>query len=267
MRIVRSTAQKLRAQALEGGAPHLNKAETKQAEAVFDAKAAAKVLGDVPVGQNDEHHALLVLVRHGQSTWNLENRFTGWTDVPLTKEGERQAAEAADRLQGITFHKAYTSELSRAQDTLDIVLDGLDQKDIPVEKSQKLNERHYGSLQGQNKDKAVELYGKEQVHLWRRSYATRPPDGESLKDTLERAVPYFEQKVLEDVKAGKNVIVSAHGNSLRAIVKALEDLGDEEVVGLKIANGIPYVYEIDQDGKVLSRQILDGKDAEATQAA
>ena len=202
--------------------------------------------------------ATLVLVRHGQSQWNLENRFTGWTDVELTEQGREEARRAGELLAetGIRFTKAYTSELKRAQETLDIILDVLGQKDLPVTKDQALNERHYGDLQGLNKQKTAEKYGKEQVHLWRRSYDIAPPGGESLKDTAERTLPYFHKHIVADLDAGETVLVSAHGNSLRSIVMDLDSLTKDEVVALEIGTGIPIVYNMVPGGKVLSKKIL-----------
>ncbi len=202
--------------------------------------------------------ATLVLVRHGQSQWNLENRFTGWTDVELTEQGREEARRAGELLAetGIRFTKAYTSELKRAQETLDIILDVLGQKDLPVTKDQALNERHYGDLQGLNKQKTAEKYGKEQVHLWRRSYDIAPPGGESLKDTAERTLPYFHKHIVADLDAGETVLVSAHGNSLRSIVMDLDSLTKDEVVALEIGTGIPIVYNMGPGGKVLSKKIL-----------
>jgi len=203
----------------------------------------------------------LVLLRHGQSQWNLENRFTGWVDVPLTEEGRTEARRAGELLKetGLVFTKAYTSDLVRAQDTLSIVLDVLGQTDIPIERDKALNERHYGDLQGLNKAETAEKYGKEQVHLWRRSYDVPPPgkEGESLKDTAARTLPYFKSRILADLAAGETVLVSAHGNSLRSIVMDLDKLSKEEVLELNLATGVPIVYEIDADGRVLSKKILE----------
>lgn len=198
---------------------------------------------------------LLVLVRHGQSQWNLENRFTGWIDIPLTDKGREEARKGALKIKGTRFAKAYTSDLVRAHQTLDIVLDVIGQKEIPVEKDKALNERHYGELQGLNKEEMRQKFGEKQVHLWRRSYDVAPPGGESLKDTAARTLPYFKEKILPEVKAGKNILVSAHGNSLRSIVMALDKLTGEEVAKLEIATGAPIVYEIDPSGKVLKKTV------------
>ena len=202
--------------------------------------------------------AKLVLVRHGQSQWNLENRFTGWVDVPLTEQGRAEAKRAGELLKtaGLRFTKAYTSDLKRAQDTLDIMLDVLGQSDLPIERDQALNERHYGDLQGLNKDETREKYGKEQVHIWRRSYDVPPPGGESLKDTAARTLPYFESKILPDVRKGETVIVAAHGNSLRSIVMHLDKLTREQVLELNLDTGVPIVYEIDAAGAVVGKEIL-----------
>ena len=200
----------------------------------------------------------LVLVRHGESQWNLENRFTGWVDVPLSEKGVQEAASAGEKLEKekLRFDKAYTSVLKRAQDTLTLVLAKLGQTDIPVEKDQALNERHYGDLQGLNKAETAKKFGDAQVKIWRRSYDIAPPNGESLKDTAARALPYFESKVLKDLEAGLNVLVSAHGNSLRSIVMQLDHLTKEQVLELNIATGVPIIYQFDPNLKVLSKRIL-----------
>ncbi len=202
--------------------------------------------------------ANLVLVRHGQSQWNLENRFTGWTDVELTEDGRAEAQRAGELLKetGLRFSKAYTSDLQRAQETLRIILEQLAQSDLPVIEDQALNERHYGDLQGLNKKATAEKYGNEQVHLWRRSYDVRPPGGESLKDTAERTLPYFHERILPDLERGETIIVSAHGNSLRSIVMDLDRLSEEEVVALEIGTGVPILYQIAKGGKVESKRIL-----------
>ncbi len=200
--------------------------------------------------------AKLVLVRHGQSQWNLENRFTGWVDVPITEKGAEEARRAGELIKDIKFDLAFTSVLKRAHQTLDIILKVIGQE-LPTEKDEAINERHYGDLQGLNKDETREKFGVEQVHIWRRSYDVKPPGGESLKDTAARALPYFESKILPPVKEGKNVLVSAHGNSLRAIVMKLDALSQEDVLKLNIATGTPLVYEIDSTGKVLDKKILE----------
>jgi len=198
--------------------------------------------------------AKLVLVRHGQSLWNLEDRFTGWVDVPLTDKGREEARNAGKRLRDLRFDVAYTSVLSRAQETLDLILGVLRQLP-PVIRDQALNERHYGDLQGLNKKRTAELHGADQVKLWRRSYDVAPPNGEALKNTAERTLPFFERAILGDLHLGKNVLVVAHGNSNRSIVMKLDRLSKEQVVALELATGVPLVYEIDERGEVLSKEI------------
>lgn len=201
----------------------------------------------------------LVLVRHGQSQWNLENRFTGWVDVPLTENGRAEARRAGQALKelGVRFDAAYTSALQRAQETLSIVTNELEQRDIPVVKDQALNERHYGDLQGLNKAETAKKFGDEQVKIWRRSYDIAPPNGESLKDTAARTLPYFESRILPQLRDGKNLLVAAHGNSLRSIVMFLDKLTKEQVLALEIATGVPIVYEIGTDGAVKSKKVLE----------
>lgn len=201
--------------------------------------------------------ATLVLLRHGESQWNLENRFTGWVDVPLTEKGRAEARRAGELLRGIRFDQAYTSVLQRAIETLDIVLAILAQQDLPVERSEALNERHYGDLQGLDKAETARKYGDEQVHIWRRSYDVPPPNGESLADTAARTLPYFESRILPDLSRGSNVIVAAHGNSLRSIVMHLDRLTREQVLELNIGTGVPLVYELDAAGAVLAKRILE----------
>ena len=198
----------------------------------------------------------LVLVRHGESQWNLENRFTGWVDVPLSPKGEQEAKTAGEKLKGIVFKKAFTSLLKRAQNTLGIILDVTGQKNIPVEKSQALNERHYGDLQGLNKAETAKKFGDEQVKIWRRSYDVAPPKGESLKDTAARTLPYFKETILPSLKDNANIIVAAHGNSLRSIVMDLDNLTREQVLELNIPTGVPIVYEFDSGLKILSKKTL-----------
>lgn len=201
--------------------------------------------------------AKLILIRHGQSTWNLENKFTGWIDIPLTEQGEEEAKVAGNHLKNIKIDLAYTSVLKRAIDTLTIALKAAGQENIPTEYDKAINERMYGDLQGLNKAETAKKFGDAQVKIWRRSYDVAPPNGESLKDTAARALPYFEDVILPKVKEGKNVVVSAHGNSLRAIVMLLDNLTREQVLELNIPNGVPIVYEIDSEGKVLSKETLD----------
>jgi 2,3-bisphosphoglycerate-dependent phosphoglycerate mutase len=198
----------------------------------------------------------LALVRHGQSLWNLENRFTGWVDVPLTPAGEEEARRAGERLTGMHFDVAYTSALTRAQETLRILMQTA-ALDLPIIRDQALNERHYGDLQGLNKAETAERYGKEQVHTWRRSYATPPPNGEALKDTAARTLPFFERAILGDIKQGKDVLVVAHGNSNRSIVMRLDDLSEEGVLALELATGVPLVYTLDRDGTVVEKHTLE----------
>lgn len=200
--------------------------------------------------------AKLVLLRHGESQWNLENRFTGWVDVPLSPKGEEEARAAGRKLAGITFDRAFTSVLKRAIDTLAIVLEVIGQTGIPVERDKALNERMYGELQGLNKAETAQKFGEQQVKLWRRSYDVRPPGGESLKDTAERVLPYWEQRIKPHLLAGRNVLVSAHGNSLRALVMELDKLSKDEVLELNIPTGAPLLYEFDEAGNVVSRRYL-----------
>ena len=189
----------------------------------------------------------LIIVRHGQSAWNLENRFTGWVDVDITKKGEEEAQKAAEKLKDVRFDLAFTSNLLRAQRTLDIILEGTNQKNIPVIKHEALNERHYGDLQGANKAETAEKYGEEQVHIWRRSYDIAPPNGESLKDTADRVIPYFEKEIVPFIRQGKNIIIAAHGNSLRALIMYLEKLTPEEILKVEIPTGVPKIYELDEN--------------------
>lgn len=197
----------------------------------------------------------LVLVRHGQSQWNLENRFTGWEDVPITALGAQEAQRAGRFLLGTHFDIAYTSLLKRAQQTLDLILNELGQKDLPIVKDKAINERHYGDLQGLNKAETAKKYGDKQVHIWRRSFDVAPPNGESLKDTAARSIPYYKLKILPDVKAGKNVLVVAHGNSLRAILMDIDQLTPEQIMEINIDTCKPITYEIDQTGKVLQKTV------------
>lgn len=198
----------------------------------------------------------LVIVRHGQSQWNLENRFTGWIDIDLSPKGIEEAHNAGKLLQGYKFDMAFTSALVRAQKTLDIILDEIGQENIPVEKDQALNERMYGDLQGLNKDETRKQYGDEQVKLWRRSYDTQPPNGESLKDTAARVLPYWEAKIVPELKSGKRILISAHGNSLRALIMHLEGLSKEEILETEIPTGKPKVYELDEELKVIETRYL-----------
>jgi len=208
----------------------------------------------------------LLLIRHGESQWNLENRFTGWVDVPLSEKGLQEAKAAGEKLKSFSFDCAYTSELRRAQDTLSIILEASGQIRIPLERDIALNERHYGALQGLNKEETAKKFGAEQVKLWRRSYDVPPPkdvtelnpDGmsESLKDTAARTLPYWKEKIFPDLLAGKNVIVAAHGNSLRSIVMYLDGLTEQQVVELTIPTGAPLLYVFDAEGKILEHRYL-----------
>jgi 2,3-bisphosphoglycerate-dependent phosphoglycerate mutase len=237
----------------------------------------------------------LVLIRHGQSAWNLENRFTGWTDVDLTEQGSTEAQEGGRLIKeaGLTFDIAYTSVLKRAIRTLWLVLDELDLMWIPVVRDWRLNERHYGALQGLNKAETAEKHGDEQVHTWRRSYDIRPPalepsdprwpgherryqqlskdelpTTECLKDTVERFLPAWHNVIAPDIKAGKRVVIAAHGNSLRALVKYLDHISDEEIVGLNIPTGVPLVYDLDEELKPIKSEYLGNADEiEAAQRA
>lgn len=200
--------------------------------------------------------ARMVLLRHGESQWNLENRFTGWVDIPLSPKGEQEAREAGRKLKDFRFDRAYTSVLKRAIDTLRIVLEVIGQTDIPVEKDAALNERMYGDLQGLNKTETAQKYGEQQVKLWRRSYDIRPPGGESLKDTADRVLPYYERRIRPELLAGRTLIVSAHGNSLRALVMHLDRLSREEVLELNIPTGVPLLYEFDAAGTLRERRYL-----------
>lgn len=198
----------------------------------------------------------LILLRHGESQWNLENRFTGWIDVPLTEKGKKDAFESGKLLKDIPIDIAFTSVLIRAIDTLDEALRGAEQDMVTIVKDAALNERMYGDLQGLDKAETAKKYGADQVKIWRRSFDIPPPNGESLKDTAARTLPYFDEHILPLVKQGKNVLISAHGNSLRAIVMELDRLSREAVLELNIPNAVPIIYEIDADGKVISKNIL-----------
>jgi 2,3-bisphosphoglycerate-dependent phosphoglycerate mutase len=201
---------------------------------------------------------LLVLVRHGQSEWNLKNLFTGWRDVDLTENGINEARAAGRRLkaQGLRFDVAFTSALIRAQRSLDLMLEEIGQRNVAVLKDQALNERDYGDLSGLNKDDARKKWGEEQVHVWRRSYDVAPPGGESLKDTAARVLPYYIQEILPRLLRGDNVLVSAHGNSLRALIMVLEHLSPNEIVAREIATGVPLIYRLNADSTVAEAREL-----------
>ncbi len=198
---------------------------------------------------------LLVLVRHGQSEWNLKNLFTGWKDPDLTERGIAEAREAARKLkvQGLSFDIAFTSVLKRAQHTLDLILAEIDQTDLPVKEHMALNERDYGDLSGLNKDDARKKWGEGQVHVWRRSYDVAPPGGESLKDTLARTLPYYVQEILPCVLRGQRTLVVAHGNSLRALIMVLEKLSPKEILARELATGAPVIYRLNADATVASK--------------
>ncbi len=200
--------------------------------------------------------AQLVLIRHGESQWNLENRFTGWVDVPLSPKGEQEARHAGEKLAAFRFDCAFTSVLKRAKDTLRLALNVLGQSRVPVQEHQALNERMYGDLQGLNKADTVEKFGEEQVKIWRRSFDVRPPGGESLRDTADRVIPYFEQHIRPELQEGKTVLIVAHGNSLRALVMHLEHLSREQVLELNIPTGAPLLYEFDAKGAAAAHRYL-----------
>ncbi|MBO4718625.1 MAG: 2,3-diphosphoglycerate-dependent phosphoglycerate mutase [Prevotella sp.] len=236
----------------------------------------------------------LVLVRHGESEWNKLNLFTGWTDVDLSEKGHEEA-KAAGRLlkaEGYDFDVCYTSYLKRAIHTLNHILDEMDRVWLPVIKTWKLNERHYGALQGLNKSETAEKYGEEKVKIWRRSFDVKPPEldvadernpanqaiyasvdpkllplTESLETTIERVIPYYEEVIKKDMKAGKRVIIAAHGNSLRALVKYLDNMSKEEILGVNIPTGVPLVYEFDDDFKVIRKYYLGDQEALAAKMA
>jgi 2,3-bisphosphoglycerate-dependent phosphoglycerate mutase len=201
---------------------------------------------------------LLVLSRHGQSDWNLKNLFTGWKDPDLTPLGVEEAKAAGRRLKamGVTFDVAYTSDLSRAQKTCQLILNEIGQPDLTTIRDYHLNERDYGDLSGLDKAETAAKYGEAQVHIWRRSYDVPPPNGESLKDTVARALPYFVTDILPRVLRGENVLVAAHGNSLRALMMVLDRLDEKSIMGLELATGVPIVYEMKPDATVKTKKIL-----------
>lgn len=193
--------------------------------------------------------SILVLLRHGQSEWNKSNIFTGWVDVPLSAQGEDEAEQAGLALKDFRFDAVFTSVLHRAQKTAQIALrDNMP----PIFSSAALNERRYGALEGKNKDEMRKLYGPEQIHIWRRSFTERPPGGESLKDTCDRVLPYYKEKIEPRLLNGQTILVCAHGNSLRALIKYLENLSDEEIIDLEIPTGVPIVYHLDQ-GRIVKK--------------
>lgn len=199
--------------------------------------------------------AYLVLVRHGQSEWNLLGQWTGLTDVELTEDGREEAKRAARTLEDIDLHRAYSSQLKRAKHTLDRIVEHLNKADVERSEHAELNERDYGELTGKNKWQVREEYGEEKFQAWRRSWDHPVPGGETLKDVSERVLPFYEQHILEDLKSGKNVIVAAHGNSLRSLIKHLDEIADDESHKVEIMTGEVLVYEIDDDGKLLKKEI------------
>jgi 2,3-bisphosphoglycerate-dependent phosphoglycerate mutase len=200
--------------------------------------------------------SLLIIFRHGQSTWNLENKFTGWVDVELTPRGIEEARSAGSKLKGYHFDYAYASDLKRAQETLKLALETAGHPPIKPVYDKALNERMYGDLQGLNKEETVKKFGEAQVKLWRRSYDVPPPNGESLKDTAARVIPYFEKEIIPKMKAGKNVVIAAHGNSLRALIMYLEKMTPAQILEFEIGTGQPRLYELNNDMKVLSARNL-----------
>ncbi len=222
----------------------------------------------------------LVIIRHGESVWNLENRFTGWIDVQLSEKGIVEAKKAGELLKGYYFDKIFVSHLRRAIDTMDLVIESIGDKRTPIIyhyddsqirerehaenianeleiiQSKALAERYYGDLQGLNKDDCRKKWGEEQVHIWRRSFDIRPPGGESLKDTLSRVLPFYNKNIVPELKKEKNILIVAHGNSLRAIVKHLENISDQDIPNHELATGVPIVYELDNDIQVISKQEL-----------
>lgn len=224
-------------------------------------RAASKRGAGMSLGQGEEVPAMknvLVLVRHGESEWNRLNMFTGWQDVDLTEEGVAEAHRAGAMLkaEGAHVDLAFTSLLKRAQNTLKIILSELDQDKLPIVFDAALNERHYGDLVGLNKDEARERWGEEQVHLWQRSYDIAPPGGESLKDTAARVLPFYTKRIVPELQAGKNVILVAHGNSLRSLVMQLDRLSPEQVKELTISTGMPLIYRLRPDGTVAEKRDL-----------
>lgn len=201
-------------------------------------------------------HAKLVIVRHGQSEWNAQNRFTGWVNVDLAPKGVEEAKQAGEKLKGYTFDKGFTSALMRAQKTLAGILNVTGQTDLDVTENEALNERMYGDLQGKNKDEARKEFGEEQIHIWRRSFDTPPPGGESLKGTADRVLPYYKEVIEPELKAGKTIIIAAHGNSLRALIMYLENLSPEEILKMEVPTGKPRLYELDADLNVLSKDYI-----------
>ncbi len=200
--------------------------------------------------------AELILIRHGESQWNLENRFTGWIDVDLSPKGREEALHAGELIKGTRIDVIFTSVLKRAINTTALVCESAGLKNIPIVRDQALNERHYGDLQGLNKAETAEKFGAEQVLIWRRSYDVRPPNGESLKDTAARVLPYYETNILPEIAQGKNVLVVAHGNSLRALIMKLDALDEKQIIELNIPTGVPIVYTLSVNGHVVDKKTL-----------
>lgn len=200
--------------------------------------------------------ATLTLLRHGQSQWNLENRFTGWVDVDLSPLGEEEARIAGEKLRDVPVDVVFTSVLKRSIRTADLALEAAGKQELPTHRSQALNERHYGDLQGLNKAETAAAHGDEQVRLWRRSYDIAPPNGESLKDTRDRVEPYYREQIAPMLRAGVNVLVVAHGNSLRSLIMLIQHLTPEQILATEVATGIPIVYELDQDLHVVRSSTL-----------
>ena len=198
----------------------------------------------------------LVLIRHGESEWNKENRFTGWIDISLSAKGEEEARQAGEKLKGMHFDKAFTSVLQRAIKTFEITAQTAGFNHLILEKDEALNERMYGDLQGLNKDECRQKFGAEQVHIWRRSYDTPPPNGESLKDTADRVLPYYNKKIEPMLNEGKDILVVAHGNSLRALIMYLEKLSGEQIVKVEIPTGIPILYDLDEKLNIITKKEL-----------
>lgn len=203
--------------------------------------------------------AKLVCIRHGQSLWNKENKFTGWVDIDLSDQGKEEAKKAAELLKEYKFDMVFTSVLKRAINTANIILEYNSSKPTIV-RDKALNERHYGDLQGLNKAEIGEKVGAEQLHIWRRSYDVAPPEGESLKDTQDRVIPYFESEILPMIKSGKEVLISAHGNSLRALAMHLENISKDDISDINIPTGQPYVYEFDDSYNVISKKYVNNND-------
>lgn len=199
---------------------------------------------------------MLILIRHGQSQWNLENKFTGWVDVPITEKGAQEARDAAVKLKNYIFDYGFTSLLQRAQKTLEIILNEIGQSGLSVVKHEALNERMYGDLQGLEKAETALKFGEEQVKIWRRSYDIAPPNGESLKDTAARVLPYYHENIEPLLRQGKNVIISAHGNSLRALIMELEKMSSSEILEFEIPTATPRIYTFDDSFQVIEKRFL-----------